>query len=630
MLDTLNMKRCIASIALFKELNKKNKDIYIVLSEFIKNLIVDKKKQQFSVKEITRDIKDYYGFEIPEGVVRTSIKLIHEVENGGDKYFLKTAIPIENELLKKRKNLEDENSSFLTSLISYIETKKGRELQKSEHEQATKAFCDFLLDDKYLSNDYSKFVSAYILQNRSNVEFIKKLDSIRQGVLLYSALQYSPEEYKKNSWDRELVLYLDTEILFSIYGFNGPLFQKMAKEMLDLIDAVNKRSMKQNKTKMIELYYFEEIKIEIDNYFRAAEINLRKKEREYQTKDAMIAIMNGCSDGSDVIEKKALFYKKLEYLEIFEDPQKEYYNKTDVFYGIESEKVINEISRILVRKYTNKDIEYCLNLLNKISQLRKDNNRKRANVKYYLLTGKSMYINITNCKVIKTQDNPITLSLSMERLTEDIWIRLNKGFGDANLINFNVITRSQIILEDQLQVSVSEKYKDLLQRYKNKEIDEDDANAILFELRKYRAIKEDIDDINADEIIAFTEESIERYLETQQYLEQIREQTSSENQVLREALESSIYQLDIYKKSDQEKMERRNKRIAIWNRSKWLITFFVIIMIICISIIYKMNAIVIFILGSLATINLFFGIMKWFGLDYQKIKGLLTKTNKDA
>ena len=383
MQDTMNMKKCIASIALFNEFSNQGKDIYAVLAEFIKTVISEKKKHQFSSIEIVNILKDSYGFEIPEGVVRNSLKRIEEIERKDKKYFVKTKFETSYNLTVQTKDELKNNNDFLAKIRQYIEERKKRVLYKNEIELVSLAFCDFMLDDKYLCNEYSKYISSYIIQNEADMEFIQKLDNIRQGVLIYYALQYNPDDFSKNTWETELSLFLDTEILFSICGYNGPLFQQMANELLDLIKEVNSKSKKKGGSIVIELQYFDEVKNEIDNYFHAAEISLRKKEREFQRKDAMIAILNGCSDPTDVIEKKALFLQKLEYEGISIDSRQGYYRKEDVFYNIESKDVIDKIYKNFEGKYNKYDIEYCLKLLSKINQLRKDNNRNTGNVKYY-------------------------------------------------------------------------------------------------------------------------------------------------------------------------------------------------------------------------------------------------------
>lgn len=48
------------------------------------------------------------------------------------------------------------------------------------------------------------------------------LNSVREEVILYTGLNYNIDEI--GSLKRDLTLYLDMEVLFDIYGYNGKVF----------------------------------------------------------------------------------------------------------------------------------------------------------------------------------------------------------------------------------------------------------------------------------------------------------------------------------------------------------------------------------------------------------------------
>ena len=112
---------------------------------------------------------------------------------------------------------------------------------------------DFLLNklceiDELNGNKYQEEISSFI---------IKK--SVREEVILYTGLNYNIDEIE--SLKRDLTLYLDMEVLFDIYGYNGKVFQKLALDLFKLARDAN------SKEKRVRFRYFEETKTEIDLFF---------------------------------------------------------------------------------------------------------------------------------------------------------------------------------------------------------------------------------------------------------------------------------------------------------------------------------------------------------------------------
>ena len=91
------------------------------------------------------------------------------------------------------------------------------------------------------------------------------------------------------------------EVLFDIYGYNGEVFQQLSIDLINLIRDANV------KTKKIHLRYFEETKRDIDLFFARAE-EIVKGKMLLKDNVAMKAITNGCTDLTDVSDRKADFY----------------------------------------------------------------------------------------------------------------------------------------------------------------------------------------------------------------------------------------------------------------------------------------------------------------------------------
>jgi len=69
-----NVSNCIASLALFKELYAKEKDVFDVIRSLIKYTINDKGLYSFNITKLTHEINELFGFDIPEAIVQTALK----------------------------------------------------------------------------------------------------------------------------------------------------------------------------------------------------------------------------------------------------------------------------------------------------------------------------------------------------------------------------------------------------------------------------------------------------------------------------------------------------------------------------------------------------------------------------
>ena len=76
--DVLQESKCLASLAVFRELYNSEKDIYGIIGEFLKEIITSNGKHQFSLTEITQLLNDIYDFKIPEAVVSTSLNRFND------------------------------------------------------------------------------------------------------------------------------------------------------------------------------------------------------------------------------------------------------------------------------------------------------------------------------------------------------------------------------------------------------------------------------------------------------------------------------------------------------------------------------------------------------------------------
>ena len=109
---------------------------------------------------------------------------------------------------------------------------------------------------------YTNDIGEFVLKNENNEIIQKKLRDIQEGSILYIGLNYNISEI--GSIKKNLTLFLDTEVIFSLVGYNGKIYQDLAEDFYTQVRAAN---LKEHK---ITLKYFNEVKEEFDSFFNSA------------------------------------------------------------------------------------------------------------------------------------------------------------------------------------------------------------------------------------------------------------------------------------------------------------------------------------------------------------------------
>ncbi|MDO9567217.1 MAG: hypothetical protein Q7J15_10805 [Candidatus Desulfaltia sp.] len=533
MTDIKDEGKCLASLAVFRELHNSQKDIYGVICAFLNEIIATKGKYQFNLTEITNSLNETFDFAIPEAVVRTSLGRLDYLNKAQGNYIVKNMPAERHDLTDLQKEIQTSNRITMDNLLSFVAEEKNCELTDSEKESILNSFCSFLLDDSN-SDKFSEYISGFVIRNQQNDEFRKKLNQIREGVILYSGLKYSTNLSDIGSWKTELTIYLDTEILFHCAGYNGKLYKSLFDDFFEYVKEINRKSQK----RLIKLKYFKEVKNEIESYFTKAQFIVEGKEMPNPKVTAMNAIIEGCTAASDVIAKKSDFYLFIKNNGIAEDDISSYYEEDNFQYNIIDKKTIEDISAEV-----GFDISDNIRFLNFINICRKKGtNNNFDNIGCILITGNSKTIKVAWHNLIKTGAT-VPLATTLYWLTNKFWFKLNKGFGNGAFPKaFDIITKAQIVLSSILNETVGEKYEELQTQFKEGKLTEDQVKGRIVHLRTQVRKPEDIkrDDISSI-LDAITEDSIEQF---------VKEQEHFKNQAARQAEENRklIKELDIKEK----------------------------------------------------------------------------------
>ncbi|UKK75086.1 hypothetical protein L6471_00960 [Segatella bryantii] len=495
-MDRISDKRkCMASLTVFRNLYNQKRDIYCVIAEFIKLAIAEKALSSFDLQEMVNIINQEYGFDLPVAVVKRALGKLDFLNKNKSSYTIKKdAVFNADEIRKDTQTENDVNQKAIDSLCVFVEGKMGKSLSIHEKEELCNDFCTFIIDDTN-SSQFGEYISQFIIEQSNDKAFVEQLNQIRQGVVIFVGLNYNADYNAVDKLDTQLHIYLDTEIIFHMFGLNGALYKDLFDEFYELVQEVNKKA----KTPIIKLRYFAENRDEIESYFKIAERIVRKEEQLNPSKQAMSNIVNGCIDASQVVEKKSKLFRMLAEKDITLDTQEHYYDKeTNWNYLIDS-KPFYEYND---NDTSEKDIDRKVKLLNYISIKRgyKSQSIFRT-VGHILLSANKVTFTIAFDKNVK-KDNCVPLATSLSFLTNRFWMVLNKGLSNmSTLRSINVITKAQIALSSRINDNVGRLFSQFIEEDKQGKFDIDSKKATLAELHKSTVSPDDLHADNADSYV---------------------------------------------------------------------------------------------------------------------------------
>lgn len=553
-------KKVLASYAVFRELYDNKKDVFDIIGEFLKERIVSESKYQFTSTDITKLLNSHYEFTIPEAIVVTALrrfKSSYVLQDGMYTIERREDFEITDDLNKKCLVIKQECDNITNNLFSFIEEKKNNSLSSEEKKNIKYSLYSFLLDEN-VDREYSKYVSAFIIKNKQNGSFQRRLNTIKEGVVLYTGLTYTikPNEI----WRRniEMVIYLDTEILFDFAGYNGLIYKELFYDFFNLVKEINKtHSINLGSGKsLIQLMYFEEVEEEVEKFFKKAEEIVDGNVPPNPGKTAMSEIINGCNSCSDVVEKKAKFYAFLRENKIGKDTYS-YYREELHKYNIESQELLEKMCQNGKKAGHEELVLKNIKFLNFVNIRRRGNsNNGFEQIGHVFLTRTVKALTIAKeLQKSEEKNGYVPLALSPDFMTNKFWFKLNKGFGDGEYPKtFDVISKAKIILSSQVNNSVSEQFESLNEKFRNKELTKEQAVSATTELRKKLKNPEEIGTENFEDILeSIDKKDIESYLKEQDYLKHKVGEAEKEKERLREEVE----------RANTERQESEKKKIEL-------------------------------------------------------------------
>lgn len=487
----------LASYVTFRQLYDDGKnDIYGIISRFVEEIIITSHTFSFNVVEMSESIRSQFGFVIPDYVVQTAIRRLKYVSRENKAFVVDYNQLPKSDLSTKYASIVANNDNLVEKLASYVEEKKGV-LLLGQKEALVKDFCSFLLDDT-ISNGFSDVISAFILENQDS-DIYNQISLIKEGAVLFAGINYNSDISEKSAWKENIVIFVESEILFHLAGYNGEIFKRIAEDLFGLISEMNSKGNK----KVISVRYFSETEREIDDFFLKAEDIVSGRDIISAENYAMKAIVKGCMSPSDVVMRKNEFLRVVSSYGISKEEDHDYYCKENSKYNLESSEYIE-------RYHIEDDKLRYLKHINYVNILRKgivEKDLKKA--RYIVLTETGKILRMS--KDICIEGMPYAVNMNF--FTNRLWYDLNKGFGAKEFpSSFNVILKSQIVLSSLLSQSVSEKYENAKRDFVSKKIDSEQLADAIILLREESKKPEDIYRDDVDKILSFiSEETIEIY-----------------------------------------------------------------------------------------------------------------------
>lgn len=372
------------------------------------------------------------------------------------------------------------------------------------------------------------------------------------------------------SWKDELTIYLSTEHLFNCLGYNGLLFEEIFNDFLKLVNEINRSQTNKNKRKLIELKYLQETYGEINHFFTSAESIKKGYKRLDSSKVAMINILKGCEDVSDIKEKQVNFFLELKrkgitFQEYSFDIEKSHYNVLDL-------SLIENLKKASEEKHMPFNEEYCiiyLRIFTKINTFRRgQNNVPFEKIRHIYVTENNFAKYLGHNNSVKFKENDIAFAKDIDYVISKFWFKLRKGFNDKATLPkiFDFVTKAKIIIAAHMNNSISENYEKLQIKFKKGELTEEQAIELSHAYKEKPNTPDLVTPDNIDDSLLFlrNENFIEDFLREKTRKETEFKETIKEKEELEKKLQ--IYKQketeDARIKSEKEAEDIRNKELG--------------------------------------------------------------------
>jgi len=576
--DIMENGRLIAAAALFRNLHEEKLDKYDVLAEFINATISLNGLYTFTTKQIAESLNKDFGFNIPTAIIssciKTKLKNSLSKKNNSPHWERRPEFK-PNETLNIRFEKEKELKSKIINLLCRNAANiLGREISEEESQN--------LENDLYLylkgtpkQNINLPIIAEFILSQENNKNEIYNLDKTLEGLIIFEGFGYENHNHGQR-FPRDIEIYLDTEVLFSSTGLNGELRKEIFLDLYNLISESNKRA--KNHDGKIHLKYFRDAEDEINSFFSAAALIVEGKASTNPSKFAMMEIINGCKNKSDVLMKKSVFLAKLKELNINRTNKDNFFEPP--IYNLESNSTIQE----LIDSFSCSEDQaiHVLKNFSRINFLRKGQNTGSFEEAGYFFLSEKNLVKQCNFNTSFSIGNRIPYSTELSYLTERLWFKLNKSFHTKNSLpkSFDLIAKTRLVLSSHLNNKVNIEYKKLIKAKNESDIDINNETLAIYldELTKKLINPEQITSENIDFEFIFNNDYIATVVSDYEKIKKSAQQNKVSEQIIsdlnkeKKSKEDEIKKAKLLNEQITRKFYRREKNKSTMEKIKILKT----------------------------------------------------------
>lgn len=540
MIPCLDDSRILASCAVFKSLYDNSRDINVVLQDFIKNTIHQHGMRQFTASELTTQLNEDYDFRLIDAVVSSALKTMNFRSSKQKHQVVYYCDPEkfqgQDNVASSIANETNRNRSFIEYLHKFVGDRRGRTLADDEKSRLLKVFSHFIMSPDYNGDsEWREDISAFIVHCDGDAALKSSLSRITEAVLCYEGVTFSLKYKASSKWKNELVIYLDTELLFHMAGYNGLLCQKLFEDFYTLVSEINADSYKNGGKKLITFRYFDYVKVELERFFDKAARIVRGNSLNTEGRIAMDTITQGCLTESDLLLKKTQFYTELTSRGIHPDNASfNYYADSLRQWNLEDFDIVSECKKAGMNP-DPEDIKTSLQSISHIHKLRRGKRpRTLREAEYILLSERRLTRQLSRLDIFNMQGT-VGLARSLYFFTNYFWYQLDKGFGMAQFPEIcSAVSRARIILSAHVRKSVANCYVELQEKLNNSEITIDVAKDYIHELRQHNLYPEEVSESNLSEVEeTLTMHSLADYERGIEAEKREHQQTVAENKHLR-------------------------------------------------------------------------------------------------
>lgn len=480
--------------------SKQYKSIYQLLSEFIRYVVISEKKHVFTSSYMKKMLKESFGFDLPEAVVRTALKGAPFTQSEHGQFVVTDLKYQQDEQFEKRKMIADKEERYLAECLLEYAQKTSPEVHL-DSEIIMQELMTYLLepDQEGGHSEYRELISKFILSCEDNERIQSNLNSIREGCVLYLGLNNNIAEVGRIK--NRLTIYLATEILFSLSGYNGVIYKDLAMDFINLVEKANSHSQ------MIILSYFPETKKEIEDFFYKAEKIVEKKE-PYLDRPAMKAIINGCSSSTDIAEKQADFFHNLQFgFGITCDEKTRFYSEELDVYNLESLKEDPQYEEGL--RYVSH--------INKLRRGKMSTTEFDSGYLYITNTISTLIISKQETKKANIEEREkhermFDYAVSLDHITNILWYKLGSGFGNEGYPkNVQAVLKAKSLLSSRIIQQIAKSFEKAKEDYKSGELTKEKVTSRIIVLRKKPTLPEELTMENIDKSLDFTDDYLDQY-----------------------------------------------------------------------------------------------------------------------